>query len=256
MLDAPPPDAPSFTLITGASSGIGRAAALRLSAHRPLLLNGRDTHRLEETRSLCSHPDHHVIWPFDLSQVQGIAGSLTPLLAPFKRTINAFVHCAGTVSVLPARSLEPAVLQHSMAANFLSAAEILRLLLKRSVNQGSLRRIIFISSIWSSFGARGHSAYCASKAALDGFMRSLAVELAPDVRVNSIQPGAIQTPLAQQGFADPEIVDRLMRDYPLGLGHVEDIADMIEFLLSDRARWITGQQVVVDGGRSINMSLK
>lgn len=250
------PSQRSFTLITGASSGLGRAAAIRLSTCRRLLLNGRDLARLEETRAMCSSPDDHIVWPFDLAETSGIAGSLTSLLLPADRTVDAFVHCAGTVSVLPARSLDPAILQRVMAINFLSAAEILHLLLKRSINRGQLITALFISSIWSSFGARGHSAYCASKAALDGFMRSLAVELAPAIRVNSVQPGAIRTRMAEDTFADPAIIEGFERDYPLGLGNAEDIANMIEFLLSDKARWITGQQVVVDGGRTINMSLK
>jgi NAD(P)-dependent dehydrogenase (short-subunit alcohol dehydrogenase family) len=250
------PGTPSFTLITGASSGLGRAAAIRLSTHRRLLLNGRDQHRLEETRALCSSPEDHVVWAFDLVDTQAISASLSPLLLQATRTIDAFVHCAGQVRVLPARSLEPSILQQVMAINFFSAAEILRLLLKRNINHGDLKTVLFISSIWSSFGARGHSAYCATKAALDGFMRSLAVELAPAIRVNSIQPGAIQTRMAENTFADPAILEKFIHDYPLGLGNAEDIADMIEFLLSDRARWITGQNIVVDGGRTINMSLK
>jgi NAD(P)-dependent dehydrogenase (short-subunit alcohol dehydrogenase family) len=87
-------------------------------------------------------------------------------------------------------------------------------------------------------------------------MRALAVELAPGIRVNSILPGAIQTSMADQAFADAAIVDKLNRDYPLGLGQPADIADAIEFVLSQKARWLTGQEIVIDGGRTVNMSLK
>jgi NAD(P)-dependent dehydrogenase (short-subunit alcohol dehydrogenase family) len=256
ITDLPPKDVESFTLVTGASSGLGRAAAIRLSNSRRLLLNGRNVQRLEETRQMCTNPTEHRVWPFDLADSERIAASLVPQLLQSGRTLNAFVHCAGTVSVLPARSLEPPILQNVMSVNFFSAAEILRLLLRRSINQNQLTVVLFISSIWSSFGARGHSAYCATKAALDGFMRSLAVELAPRIRVNSILPGAIRTRMAEEGFGDPAILQGLMRDYPLGIGNPEDIADVVEFLLSDKARWITGQQIVVDGGRTTNMSLK
>jgi len=244
------------TLITGASSGIGRAAAIRLSRDRSLILHGRHLQRLEETRQCCTTPDKHIIWQADLNSVASLAESLSLLLANSGRFVDSFIHCAGTVTVLPMRSTDHCAVLGTMTVNFLSAAEIVNVLLKKIVNQRELRNILFISSIWSRFGARGHSAYCASKAALDGLMRALAVELAPAIRVNSILPGAVHTPMAEQGFTDPEIVDRLRKDYPMGTGEVGDIADVIEFLLSDKARWITGQQMTVDGGRTSNMSLK
>lgn len=245
-----------YTLVTGASSGLGRAAAVRLSTERGIILHGRNLDRLEETLRMCDGAREHVLWPFDLQDTAGIDDSLTPLLAEAGRVVDAFVHCAGTVTVLPVRSTDFRVAQEMMAVNFLSAVEIIHILLQRKVNDKRLANILFISSIWSSFGARGHSAYCATKAALDGFMRSLAVELAPSIRVNSILPGAIHTAMATQGFEDPIIEEKLRRDYPLGVGQPADIADTIEFLLSEKARWISGQQVVIDGGRSINMSLK
>ena len=245
------------TLVTGASSGIGRSAAIRLSAQRNLILHGRDQQRLEETRALCQDSGKHAIWPCDLKFPGQLADSFTPLLAGQGRAVESFVHCAGMVTVLPARSVDYAAAQETMNVNYFSAVEIIRLLLSKKVNgPRRLGNIVFISSIWSRFGARGHSAYCASKAALDGLMRALAVELAPAIRVNSILPGAIQTSMAVEGFADPEIVARLQEDYPMGLGATGDIADAIDFILSPKARWLTGQQIVIDGGRTVNMSLK
>jgi NAD(P)-dependent dehydrogenase (short-subunit alcohol dehydrogenase family) len=245
-----------FTLITGASSGLGRAAAIRLSRERALILHGRDVIRLEETRGLCEAPERHVLWPFELRNVPELAASLKPLLADEGRVVTDFLHSAGMVTVLPMRSIDYRVAQEIMNVNFFSAVEIINLLLKKKVNGGRLANILFISSIWSRYGARAHSAYCASKAALDGLMRALAVELAPAIRVNSILPGAIKTAMAERGFDDAEILEKLERDYPLGIGQPDDIADAIEFILSGKSRWMTGQQIVVDGGRTINMSLK
>lgn len=243
-----------FTLITGASSGVGRATAVRLSAERSLILHGRNRERLEETRLLSAAPERHILWCMDLNDVSSIAASLTPLLA--ERTVDAFVHCAGTVTVLPMRSTDHKVAQSMMNVNFFSAVEIVNLLLKKKINGHHLANVVFISSIFSSFGARGHSAYCASKAALDGLMRALAVELAPAIRVNSILPGAMKTRMSRDGFSDPEVAEKLTRDYPLGIGEPSDIADAVQFLLSSNARWLTGQQIAVDGGRTANMSLK
>ncbi|HEY1220146.1 MAG: SDR family oxidoreductase [Bryobacteraceae bacterium] len=249
-------DAALYTLVTGASSGLGRSTAVRLSRERNLILHGRSPERLEETLGMCLNRDRHVVWAFDLKNPGELADSLTPLLAASARSVEAFVHCAGMVTVLPMRSVDYRVAQEIMNVNFFSAAEIVHTLLKIKVNSRALTNILFISSIWSRFGARGHSAYCASKAALDGLMRALAVELAPAIRVNSILPGAIQTPMAAQGLADPSIAEKLEQDYPMGIGRPDDIVDAIEFVLSGRARWLTGQEIVIDGGRTVNMSLK
>lgn len=249
-------DPVSATLITGTSSGLGRASALRLSRERTLILHGRNLDRLEETRRQCHDPERHIIWPFDLKNIDNLSDALARLLLERTLSVEAFVHCAGMVTVLPARSTDHRVAQEIMTVNFLSAVEIINTLLKKKINSGGLSSIVFISSIWARFGTRGHSAYCASKAALDGYMRALAVELAPATRVNSILPGAIQTPMAEDGFADPAIVEKLRQDYPLGTGRVDDIASAVEFVLSDGARWLTGQEIVLDGGRTINASLK
>ena len=249
-------DLVSATLITGSSSGLGRASALRLSHERTLILHGRNLDRLEETRQQCHDPEHHVLWPFDLKNIGNLSDALARLLAERGLSVEAFVHCAGMVTILPARSIDHLVAHEIMTVNFLSAVEIINTLLKKKINSGRLSNIVFISSIWARFGARGHSAYCASKSALDGFMRALAVELAPATRVNSILPGAIQTSMAEDGFADPAIAEKLRQDYPLGTGRADDIASAIEFVLSSGARWLTGQEIVIDGGRTINASLK
>ncbi len=249
------PDVSRYTLVTGASSGIGRAIAVRLAQKRRLILHGRNTERLEQTGSRCGSGSH-ITWQFDLRDVGGLAVSLEEQLAANRATVDTFIHCAGMVTILPMRSAGPDTVQEIMDVNFASAAEIVRVLLRRKVNAGQLRSVVFISSIWSRFGARGHSLYCASKGALDALMRALAVELGPDVRVNSILPGAVMTETAAPGFSDTEIVEKMTKDYVLGVGKPEYVAGVVEFLVSDEAKWITGQQIVVDGGRTANMSLK
>ena len=247
---------PPCTLVTGASSGIGRAIAERLARSRRLILHGRDNGRLEDTRSACARPESHLRWTHDFRQVAQVAPALTELLAGQGLAVDGFVHCAGAVHVLPARSAGLEAVLESLNVNYVAAQQIIATLLKKRVNPGRLCSVVVISSIWSQFGARGHSLYCASKAALDGMVRALAVELAPDVRVNSVLPGAVRTPMAEAVLADPEIVEGLRQDYPLGLGQPADVAAAVEFLMSEYARWTTGQQLVVDGGRTVNMSLK
>ncbi len=249
------PTAPApHVLITGASSGIGREMAVSLSGAYPLILNGRDEERLEQTRLACRAPDRHLCWARDLADVATLAGALPAFLRQHEARVGGFVHCAALLKVLPLRSVTIAQAQDVMNTNVLAALEITRLLLRKDVNGKMLRSVVFVSSIASRFGARGFATYCASKAALDGLMKALAVELAPEVRVNSVLPGSVRTPMTETMFADPDTAGRLMRDYPLGVGLPSDITAAVAFLMSDQARWITGHQMVVDGGRSVNIS--
>lgn len=241
-------------LITGASSGIGREMAVDLSKQYRLILGGRDISRLEETRLLCHDPSRQLCWAFDLADVSALASALPEFLMKKHAQVSGFVHCAALLKVLPLRSISIDHAQSVMNTNALAAMEITRLLMRKNVNQKALQSIVFISSIASQFGAKGFTAYSASKAALDGLMKSLAVELAPDVRVNSVLPGGVRTPMTEAMYADPEMSERLTRDYPLGVGLPSDVTDAVRFLLSDQSRWITGHQLVVDGGRSANIS--
>ena len=247
-------DPSKVTLITGASSGSGRRIAVHLSRSRRLILHGRDCARLLETRDLCERPAEHLMWNFDLRRGDHIEGALEPLLRVNQLAIENFVHCAGTLKIQPLRLLDRGSAQEILDVNFMAALEILRLLVRPKINAKHLRGVVLISSTASRFGARGFSAYCASKGALDAFMRAAAVELAPRVRVNSVLPGATRSAMTAAMLSVTELRGRMESDYPLGLGDPDDVAWAVEFLLSDKSRWITGQEFVVDGGRTANIS--
>jgi NAD(P)-dependent dehydrogenase (short-subunit alcohol dehydrogenase family) len=218
-------------------------------------LNGRNADRLQQTLTSCANPDQHIVWGYDLGNVPNLADSLGKVITARDIAIDCFVHAAGILKILPVRSANYKVLEEVLNTNLVSAFEIISLLAKRRVNQQQLKNVVFISSIVSEFGAPGFSMYAASKCALDGLMRSLAVELAPNVRVNSILPGGFRTPMTEAMLSDPIVEDKLVRDYPLGLGQIEDVVDAADFLTSDRSRWITGHQLVVDGGRSVSIAI-
>ena len=239
-----------YTLITGAASGFGRSIAQRLAPFRRLLLSDINGEGLEATRNLCETPDRHLLWVRDLSQLTGLGDELASLLAAKGIGIEHFIHSAGIFGVQFARAYEMAFLNRIFNVNLFSAMEILRPLNQKRVNKGMLRSITFISSIASRMQATGgYSVYAATKGALNGMAVSLAVELAPTVRVNSVLPGVIGTEMNKQHFANPDFVASLQAAHPLGLGRAEDVADVVEFLSSERARWITGQEIVVDGGK-------
>lgn len=244
------------TLITGATSGVGNAVVALLSEKRPLLLHGRDEAKLQELLESCSKAHSHQIWLQDLQNIENVSSSLEAVLSTKGIAVENFVHCAGVAVVLSARGAPLAATQQSFNINCIAAQQITASLLKKRINIAVLRSVIFISSIYSRVGVRGHSIYCATKAALDGLMRALAVELAPDTRVNSILPGVLDTAMAASAMNDAEVAENMKASYPLGIGKPEDIANAVQFLLSDEARWLTGQELVIDGGRSVNFSLK
>ncbi|HNW98719.1 MAG TPA: SDR family oxidoreductase [Bacteroidales bacterium] len=245
-----------FILITGAASGIGQKIAVHLSRDHRLLLCDKNRDGLNSTLELCSGNAAHLLWEFDLSNVAEIRVSIEKILKDSYSHVEAFVHSAGIMKVMRMKDADYQNAMQIFNVNFFSAAEIISSLLKKNINQNSLKNIIFISAILGKFGARGHNLYSSTKAALDGLMKSLAVELAPAVRVNSILPGGVRTPMAEYALTDPDIVEKIKQDYPLGLGETSDIANLVEFLLSEKSRWITGQQIIIDGGRTANMSQK
>lgn len=242
----------SYTLITGATSGFGRSIAQRFAPHRRLILVGRNAETLEAMRKSCAAPESHLLWARDLNCLEGITDELISFLANKNISIEHFVHSAGISCSQHIRAVDMTLVTRVFNVNLFSAMEIIHPLVQKRVNREALRSITFISSISSKLGSKGFSAYCASKGALDALARALAVELAPAVRVNSVLPGVVETGMTKELFTNPDFVSSVRANYPLGLGRPEDVADAVEFLCSDRARWITGQELVVDGGNSIS----
>jgi NAD(P)-dependent dehydrogenase (short-subunit alcohol dehydrogenase family) len=244
----------SYILVTGSSSGIGRNVAINLSRNYNVVLHGRNQQRLQETKSLCSEKFHTLVLELDLSRTEEIENAVSKFITDNSIEISGFVHCAGLLKMLPLKMLNLEDINLTFATNVISAFMLVKVLIKKKINNSALKNIIFISSNISNFGAKAFTAYGASKGALDSLMRCLAVELAPDVRVNSVLPGAIQTEMSGEVFENTEVIERMAKIYPLGMGKPEDIFGVVEFLLSEKSRWITGQQFTVDGGRTINIS--
>lgn len=241
-----------YTLITGASSGVGRELAVYLSKTRLLILNGRDKERLEETKNLCSN--NAVVWAYDLSDYKSLEQDFAEWLKGQSIEIESFVHCAGVMNMVPLRGVNAEVLETIYAVNVFAPELIMKVLASRKFNARNLKSAVFISSNISNRGAAAFSVYGASKSALDGLMRNLSVELAPNVRVNTILPGGMITEMTKEIFADETVAREMERNYPLGLGSPRDIAPAVEYLLSEQSRWVTGQQLTIDGGRTIDIT--
>lgn len=243
-----------WALVTGASSGIGRSVAIALSQRYNLVLNGRDAARLEETKTDCCLNAEIRLWPFDLGHVDEVSDGLTAFMRDTGLQITSFAHCAGISRLLPIRSTKLDDLRDTFNTNVFAPFLVVQTLASRRINGDALKSVVFISSNISNRGSKAFVAYGASKSGLDGLMRCLAVELAPNVRVNSVLPGAVRTRMTESIFANEEVVARMKTQYPLGLGQTSNIADAVSFLLSDKASWITGQQITVDGGATINIT--
>jgi len=247
-------DKKSYLLITGASSGIGREIAVQLSEQYSIIIHGRDKERLQQTLNDCNPKREHLIWEYDLKNIDSLEETFTGFLSENNCLVNGFVHSAGFLKMTPVKMITAEQFRSSFDINVIAGAILTKVLIKKKVNADELKSIVFISSINSKFGAKAFSAYSASKAAVDGLMRSLAVELAPVVRVNSVLPGAIRTSMTEQLYKDKALIDRMDETYPLGPGNAKDICGAVKFLLSEDARWITGQQLMADGGRTINIT--
>jgi 3-oxoacyl-[acyl-carrier protein] reductase len=238
-----------YTLITGASSGMGEATAKLLSRDRNVILHGRDEARLGAVGEACAANGHQIaLFSYDLEKADTLAETFTAFLKERALGVEAFAHFAGMTEVLPIAKTKYKIGLQVMNVNYFSATEIISVLLKRKVNGGNLSNIVLTSSITVQGGKKYQPHYCASKGAINALTLALACELAPSVRVNAIAPGSFKTRIIQTLFADTADAAPWAPPTLLPPGTVEDIANITRFLLSDEARYLTGQIIDVDGG--------
>lgn len=188
----------------------------------------------------------------DLTDIENLEINVEPILTEHK-PFDGFVFATGKGGVRPLRLTKPDFLHNMMRANLYSFIELSRLLLKRGV-MNKKSSIVALSSVSSTKGLKSKVAYCASKAALDGAVRSMAAELSDKkIRVNSIQKGWVSSDM-ETDFIQNSMYLSENSDFSkqlLGAVEPEEIADTIVFLLSDAAKSITGTSIVLDGGYSL-----
>lgn len=238
-------------LVTGASSGIGRQCSISCSEMGAIvILAGRNEDRLNETNRMMVQPDKHLIWATDLTDYEKIETELKKIVEKFGK-IDGVVHSAGISTTLPVRMVTPQKMEDFFRTNVYGAINLTRLITKKANFSEEGGSIIFISSVMGIVGEVAKSLYSMTKGALISGSRSLALELADrKIRVNCVSPGVVITPMAQNAVysRDEESLGKIKSLHPLGLGIPEDVANSCVFLLSDASRWITGTNIVVDGG--------
>lgn len=239
-------------LVAGASSGIGQSTAILLSKlGAGLILVARNEERLKATCGQLQGSGH-VYYSHDLSDVNGIESFVKRVIND-NGAVDGMVYSAGVADTRPFRMMKPENLQKTFDVNFFGFVELVRCLTtKKAYNPGM--SVVGISSISSVQGNSGKVSYCASKGAMDAAVRAMAKELAPKgIRINTINPALVHTKLFDEQLDNSESVSEEMqmiikRQY-MGIGEPEDIANMAAYLLSDAARYISGANMLLDGGR-------
>ncbi|MEH1777608.1 MAG: SDR family oxidoreductase [Nostoc sp.] len=236
-------------LVTGSSSGLGKAAAKMIAeCGGQVLASGRNKSRLAACIEAMAGTNH-VALPFELSNADEVADWVKSIAGKYG-SLSGIFHSAGSELVLPARMIKQSNLEHLLESNFFAAFGIARASSSKGVitDGGS---IVFMSSVAGFRGQLGLSAYSAVKSGVDAMVRSLSCELAPrKIRVNSIMAAAVETEMHARLVvaSSKEAISDYERKHLLGFGQPEDVANAVLFLLSDASRWVTGTNLVIDGG--------
>ncbi|MBB3185972.1 SDR family NAD(P)-dependent oxidoreductase [Microbacter margulisiae] len=235
-------------LVTGASSGIGRAIAIECAKlGAKLIISGRNQNRLQQTFAQLSGKNHRFILA-DLSKQTEIDHLIDTL-----PNLDGVVHCAGFTKSLPIQFINANDLSAIMQVNFVSPTLITQTLYKnKKLNKGA--SIVFISSISGVYcSAISGGIYSASKGAINGIAKTMAIEMATrSIRVNTVCPGMIQTSIFDEGVISEDQLKEDTKKYPLKrYGKPEEVAYAVIYLLSDASQWVTGSNLLIDGGYTL-----
>lgn len=213
-----------------------------------LIITGRNRDNLNNTLQMLE-PNNHAVVEANLTSEKDV-----DRIVEHVKQLDGVVFCAGIVEYFPVKFLTKEKIDKIFDLNFVSPVLLTQKLLRqKKVNKQS--SLVYISSVSSKLGVAGTAAYAASKAALSAFARVLATELAGQkIRVNAVSPGIVKTPMTND--ADLAISGDDMKEdekrYPLGYGNTSDVANYVAFLLSDSSPWVTGSDLVMDGGFTLN----
>jgi NAD(P)-dependent dehydrogenase (short-subunit alcohol dehydrogenase family) len=236
-------------LITGASSGIGRATAVLASrAGARVVLVARRRDALEETASMLDGEGHHLL-PFDLSEHAGYAGLMREAVEAVG-PLGGLLHAAGAHATTPLRATSAKQIASLFETNVTSSVLLTKAFRGPKV-RAERASVVLMSSAVGLVGEAGVSVYAATKAAVSSLGRSLSLELAPErIRVNSVAAGIVETALTEElrRKVGQTAWQSIEAEHPMGIGSADDVANAVLFLLSDASRWVTGTTLVVDGG--------
>ena len=222
-------------LVIGGSSGIGKEISELLSNENIVFSTSRN--EINESNENIRHIKYDVL-----------EDELDPELLPDQ--IDGFVYCPGTINLRPFRSLKLETFRSDLELNLIGAIKTLQIILNR-LQQSPSSSIIFYSTVAVKTGMPFHSSVSSSKSALEGLTKSLAAEFAPKIRVNCIAPSIVDTPLANKFLNTEDKIEKAAARHPLNkIGTAKEIAQLTQYLLDEKSKWITGQIINIDGGIS------
>lgn len=236
-------------IIAGASGGIGGAIAKKLdkASNRLILLGNKNKKELESLQKRIKCETH--LFFCDLSNYEKTNSLFDNIIEKFKQ-IDVLISAVGVSVINQIQDVDESEFNFIMNSNFKSNFNLAKNVSNNMISNKS-GKILFISSMWGKVGASCESVYSASKGALNTFALSLAKELAPsNINVNVICPGLIDTKMNKN--LSKQAINEVISCTPLGrIGKPSDVANLAEFLTSERANFITGQLISVDGGFSL-----
>ena len=237
-------------LITGAGSGIGRATAVEASrmGARIIMVDINEA-GIQETGNLLDNQHlNHLFYAIDLCDEAAIATMVKDI-----PVINGCSNNAGITKLTPIQFITPEEIERIHKVNLVAPMMLTKHLVKcKKLAKPS--SIVFTASAGGVFVASlGNAVYATSKCGIDGYMRTVALELAPKgIRCNSVNPGMVETPLINRGQVSAEQHEKDKENYPLGrYGKPEDVAFATIYLLSDASSWMTGTALKIDGGLTL-----
>lgn len=232
-------------IVTGASSGIGEGVALLLNELGATVIGiGRNKERLERMKTEAKCPENIFLEQKDLAEdIPGLPAYVKTLKDKYGK-FQGMACCAGLSGIMPLRAVDYDEMQKMFAVNYFAHVFMVKGLADKRNNNGAGSAIVCIASRGGVRTDPGMTSYAGTKGALIATMQSIAKELAPTgVRVNCVSPALIQT-----NMADETSRQYAEGKYPMGLGKVSDVANMIVYLLAEQSRWISGQNYVIDCG--------
>jgi NAD(P)-dependent dehydrogenase (short-subunit alcohol dehydrogenase family) len=233
-------------VVVGGSSGIGRACA-ELLVERGWNVVVLDLHAPDVALA-----GVEAVIEVDVRDTDAVEDALTDAEARIGAFTGA-VHAAGTARVTPLLELTRKEWDLVVGVNLTGAWNVLSAVARRFVANGGGGTFVALSSVDAQRPVAGLAHYCASKAGLESLVRVAALELAgAGVRVNAVAPGVVETPLMDAVLAEPEVLAEFLEHIPLGrVAEPLEIASVVAFLLSDDARYVTGQTLIADGGMAL-----
>ena len=242
-------------LVTGATSGIGKGVVLSLlSQGAKVIAIGRDSKKLASLKSEAINKNNLILEEKDLSNCDGLDKWILNIVKKYGK-VKGLVLSAGIQQITPISSpLSVEKSKELFEINYFSNIQLAKGFCDRRANIGKGSSVVFLSSIASIKGNMGIVGYAASKGAINSAVKSLALEVAKlGIRVNVVLPGFVKTEmiLRWKEVYNKKYMEKMNNEYPLGIGKVDDVTGPILFLLSDESKWITGSEIIVDGGASL-----